>query len=102
MEPHASLTEQQAALLSTEGLEVSFEEGAIDAMADLAAEANERMENIGARRLMTIMEQVFEQVAFDAPEMVARGETGLVVDDAFVRARLDPVMQDEDLGRFVL
>lgn len=102
LEPHASLTEQQAALLSTEELEVTFEEDAIDAMADLAAEANERMENIGARRLMTIMEQVFEEIAFDASEMVARGETRVTIDGAFVREKLAAVVGDEDLGRFVL
>ena len=102
LEPHASLTEQQAALLSTEKLEVTFEEDAIDAMADLAAEANERMENIGARRLMTIMEQVFEEIAFDASEMVARGETGVTIDGPFVREKLAAVVGDEDLGRFVL
>ena len=102
LEPHASLTEQQAALLSTEKLEVTFEEDAIDAMADLAAEANERMENIGARRLMTIMEQVFEEIAFDASEMVARGETGVTIDGTFVREKLAAVVGDEDLGRFVL
>ncbi|MED6306977.1 MAG: ATP-dependent protease ATPase subunit HslU [Planctomycetota bacterium] len=102
LEPHASLTEQQAALLSTEELEVTFEEDAIDAMADLAAEANERMENIGARRLMTIMEQVFEEIAFDASEMVARGETRVTIDGTFVREKLAAVVGDEDLGRFVL
>ena len=101
-EPHASLTEQQVALLSTEGMTVEFEDSAIDAMADLAAEANERLENIGARRLMTIMEQVFEELAFDAPEMVGRGETSVHIDEAFVRSKLRTVLEDEDLGRFVL
>lgn len=102
LEPHASLTEQQAALLSTEQLEVTFEEDAIDAMADLAAEANERLENIGARRLMTIMEQVFEEIAFDASDMVARGETKVTISGSFVREKLAAVVGDEDLGRFVL
>ena len=102
LEPHASLTEQQAALLSTEKLEVTFTEDAIDAMADLAAEANERLENIGARRLMTIMEQVFEEIAFDASEMVARGEDSVTIDGTFVREKLAAVVGDEDLGRFVL
>ena len=102
LEPHASLTEQQAALLSTEKLEVTFEEDAIDAMADLAAETNERLENIGARRLMTIMEQVFEEIAFDASDMVARGETTVTINGTFVREKLAAVVGDEDLGRFVL
>ena len=101
-EPHASLTEQQVALLSTEGMTVEFEDSAIDAMADLAAEANERLENIGARRLMTIMEQVFEELAFEASEMVERGENAVRIDEDFVRSKLHTVLEDEDLGRFVL
>ena len=101
-EPDGSLTEQQIALMGAEGLGIEFTESAIDAMADLAAEANERLENIGARRLMTIIEQVFEEIAFDAPDRVARGDRNLVVDEAFVRGRLESVVADEDLGRFVL
>ena len=101
-EPDAALTKQQAALLATEGLNVRFESGAIDAMADLAAEANARMENIGARRLMTVVECVFEQIAFDAPDMAARGEMDVVITAKFVRERLLTIMKDEDLRRFVL
>lgn len=101
-EPDAAITKQQTALLGTEGLVVTFTPGSIDAMADLAAEANANMENIGARRLMTVMEQVFEEVAFDASERVERGETTLTVEDSFVRERLAPLLKDEDLGRFVL
>ena len=101
-EPDGSLTEQQVALMNAEGLDVVFEPSSIDAMADLAAEANERLENIGARRLMTIIEKVFEEIAFDAPEMVERGERSIRIDDAFVRMRLETVLADEDLSRFVL
>ena len=101
-EPDGSLTEQQVALMNAEGLEIRFDPGAIDAMADLAAEANERLENIGARRLMTIIEKVFEEIAFDAPEMVARGEGTVDIDAEFVRRRLETVLADEDLSRFVL
>jgi ATP-dependent HslUV protease ATP-binding subunit HslU len=101
-EPDGSLTEQQVALMGAEGLQVVFEESAIDAMADLAAEANERLENIGARRLMTIIEKVFEEIAFDASEMVARGEKSISIDGDFVRKRLETVLADEDLSRFVL
>ena len=71
-------------------------------MADLAAEANERLENIGARRLMTIMEQVFEELAFDASEMVGRGEVSVRIDEDFVHSKLRTILEDEDLGRFVL
>jgi ATP-dependent HslUV protease ATP-binding subunit HslU len=101
-EPDAALTLQQEALLETEGMKVTFEDSAIDAMAELAAEANASMQNIGARRLMTVMECVFEEISFDAPDMVARGETELVIDDAFVRERLKSIMRDEDLRKFVL
>ena len=101
-EPDGSLTEQQCALMGAEGLKIRFEESAIDAMADLAAEANERLENIGARRLMTIIEKVFEDLAFDAPERVAAGDDELSIDGDFVRERLQSVVEDEDLSRFVL
>jgi ATP-dependent HslUV protease ATP-binding subunit HslU len=101
-EPDAALTRQQQALLETEGMKVIFEDSAIDAMAELAAEANTSMENIGARRLMTVMECVFEEISFDAPDMVTRGETELRIDDAFVRERLKRIMKDEDLRKFVL
>ena len=101
-EPEGSLTEQQRRLLETEGMHIQFTDDAIHAMAELAARANETLENIGARRLMTVIEQIFEKVAFEAPELVAQGETDLVIDEAFVRERLAPVMENEDLGRFVL
>jgi len=100
-EPDAALTRQQQALLETEGLRVKFEGGAIDAMAELAAEANSTLENIGARRLMTIIEQVFEQISFDAPDLTG-GARSITITDAFVRERLAEVMKDEDLSRFVL
>lgn len=102
IEPDGALTRQQIALLGAEGLEVHFEDQAVDAMAELAADANQRLENIGARRLMTIMEQVFEEVAFDAPDRVAAGESRLEITAAFVRERLASVLEDEDLSRFVL
>ncbi len=101
-EPDAALTKQQKALLGTEGLKVGFEPGAIDAMAELADEANDRMENIGARRLMTVLECVFEQISFDAPDLAAKGQTKITITAAFVRERLEEIMKDEDLSRFVL
>lgn len=102
VEPDAALTKQQEALLMTEGIDVTFEADSIDAMAELAAEANGRMENIGARRLMTVIEQVFDEISFDAPDMAARGERSVTVNAEFVRDRLAKVMKDEDLSRFVL
>ena len=101
-EPQGALTEQQKRLLESEGLTIDFTPDAIDAMAALAAQANDTLENIGARRLMTVIEQVFEEIAFDAPDMAERGETSITIDDAFVRSRIDPLLADEDLGRFVL
>ncbi len=101
-EPDASLTAQQQAMLETEGLNITFEDASIDAMAELAADANASMENIGARRLMTIIERVFEQISFDAPEMFDRGEKHISITADFVRERLADVMRDEDLSRFVL
>jgi ATP-dependent HslUV protease ATP-binding subunit HslU len=101
-EPDASLTEQQQALLATEGMKITFAPDAIDAMAELAAEANASMENIGARRLMTVIEQVFEQISFDAPDLVKRREKKLEITADFVRERLREIMKDEDLRRFVL
>jgi len=101
-EPRNALTRQQEALLEVEGLTVTFEAEAIDAIAELAARANSSMENIGARRLMTIVERLFEEVNFDAPERVARGETELRVTDSFVRQQVESIVQDTDLSRFVL
>ncbi len=101
-EPDAALTKQTEALLATEGLEITFEPPSIDAMAELAAEANSRMENIGARRLMTVVECVFEQISFDAPDLVAGGETAITITADFVRERLARILKEEDLRRFVL
>lgn len=101
-EPDAALTKQQQALLATEGLNITFDPGSIDAMAELAAEANASMENIGARRLMTVIECVFEEVSFDAPDMPARGERNVIITADFVRQRLQRIMKDQDLRKFVL
>jgi len=101
-EPDSALTTQQKALLETEGLNVVFDDASIDAMAELAAQANGSMENIGARRLMTVMECVFEQISYDAPDMVEKGEKQITITDAFVRERLQTIMKDEDLRKFVL
>ena len=101
-EPQGALTRQQEALMAVEGLQVSFEPDAIGAIAELAATANEQLENIGARRLMTIVEKVFEQVNFDAPDRVAGGDTQLIVTDRFVREQVAPIVADADLSNFVL
>ncbi|MBI1371179.1 MAG: ATP-dependent protease ATPase subunit HslU [Phycisphaera sp.] len=101
-EPNNALTKQQTALLKTEGLEVAFDDAAIDAMAEIAADVNTRMENIGARRLMTIVEKLFDEINFDAPDMVERGETALTITEDLVRTCLSEIAEDEDLSKFVL
>jgi len=101
-EPGNALTKQQQALLGVEGLKVVFEASAIEAIADLAVQANTMLENIGARRLMTITEKVFEQINFDAPEMVQQGQIEVVITESFVRKEVAAIVQDEDLSKFVL
>ncbi len=98
-EPRASLLRQYEALLSTEGLTLEFTEGAIDVMADLAFQVNQTTQNIGARRLHTILERVLEEISFDAPD---RAEKKVVIDEPMVRGRLEELSRDEDLSRFIL
>jgi ATP-dependent HslUV protease ATP-binding subunit HslU len=98
-EPRASLVKQYQALLGTEGLKVSFSDDAVDAMADLAHQVNRSTQNIGARRLHTILERVVEEISFDAPE---RKQKSVAIDAAYVRQRLDELVKDEDLSRFIL
>jgi ATP-dependent HslUV protease ATP-binding subunit HslU len=101
-EPGNALTKQQQALLGVEGLSVTFAEDSIDAMAELAACANANLENIGARRLSTIIEKVFEQINFDAPDMATRGETSVTINADFVQEQVAAIVADEDLSKFVL
>ncbi|MGL5800847.1 MAG: HslU--HslV peptidase ATPase subunit [Plesiomonas sp.] len=98
-EPSASLTEQYKALLATEGLNVEFTPEGIRRLADAAFTVNERTENIGARRLHTVMERLFEEVSFDASE---RGGQLITVDADYVSKYLADVVEDEDLSRFIL
>ena len=98
-EPETALTKQYAALLSTEGLSLSFTDDAVTELARLAVEVNSATENIGARRLATLMERVLDEVSFGAPDMA--GVT-LAVDGAYVRKALVDIVQDQDLSRYVL
>ena len=98
-EPRASLVKQYQALMSTEGIELVFAEDAIDAMADLADQVNRSTQNIGARRLHTILERVVDEVSFNAPD---RPDKRVVIDAAYVRERLDALVKDEDLSRYIL
>jgi ATP-dependent HslUV protease ATP-binding subunit HslU len=101
-EPDNAILEQQQALLGVEGLEVTYEDAAIAAMAELAATANAQLQNIGARRLMTIVERVFEEINFDASELVERGDSKLAITEDLVRDRIAPLLKDSDVSKFVL
>jgi ATP-dependent HslUV protease ATP-binding subunit HslU len=98
-EPENALPKQYAALLSTEGVELVFTENAIAQIAHLAAEVNDRTENIGARRLHTILEKLLDEVSFDAPEMQNRK---VVIDRQYVDRVLADIVKDHDLSRFIL
>jgi ATP-dependent HslUV protease ATP-binding subunit HslU len=98
-EPKNALLIQYAALLRTEGVEVEFAEAAVAELARLAEEVNVRTENIGARRLHTLMERLLEEVLFDAPDAAQKR---LVVDPAYVQARLQGIIGNEDLSRYIL
>src|SRR5207244_6636118 len=98
-EPKNSLTKQTVALLGTEGVTIDFADDAIDAMAQLAFDVNRRSQNIGARRLYTILEKVLEEISFDAPD---RANKSVTIDAGYVRQRLAEVGKDEDLSEFIL
>jgi ATP-dependent HslUV protease ATP-binding subunit HslU len=98
-EPRNSLVRQYTALLETEGVEVQFRDDAVEEIARIAAEVNERMENIGARRLHTVMERVLDQISFEGPDL--RGQR-IVLDAAYVREKLEGIATDEDLSRYIL
>lgn len=98
-EPHASLTEQQRELLKTEQVNVEFSDDAIERIAKAAWQVNEKTENIGARRLHTVMEKLMEEISYDASEQA--GST-LTIDEAYVEKHLGALVEDEDLSRFIL
>ncbi len=98
-EPRNALLLQYIALLRTEGLEVVFEDDAVAEIARIAEDVNTRTENIGARRLHTMMERLLEDILFDAPDMAGQR---VVIDGAYVREKLMAIVQDEDLSRYIL
>jgi len=98
-EPRNSLVRQYTELLRTEGVELDFEESGIAAIAEYAARVNQQADDIGARRLHTVMEKLLEDLSFDAPGL---GPMRQRVDAAFVRDRLERLVQDEDLSRYIL
>jgi ATP-dependent HslUV protease ATP-binding subunit HslU len=98
-EPQNALVRQYVELLRTEGVALSFADSAVSAIAEIASAVNQRTENIGARRLYTVMEKLLEEISFTAPEMAGKE---LVVDATYVHARLADVLRDEDLSRYIL
>jgi ATP-dependent HslUV protease ATP-binding subunit HslU len=98
-EPYASLTEQYCALLATEGLDIHFLTDGIQRIAEIAWSVNERTENIGARRLHTVMERLLEEVSYSASKLEDRQ---ISIDRAFVDRHLAELADDEDLSRFIL
>ncbi len=98
-EPKNALVKQYTALLATEGVTVEFKDDGIQELARIATDVNTSMENIGARRLHTIMERLLEEVSFSAPDAA---EKSITVDADYVRARLSDIVKDEDLSRYVL
>ena len=99
MQTHASLVKQYQALLATEGVTLEFKPDGITRLATIAFDVNERTENIGARRLSTVMERLLDEVSFDAAKL--SGQT-VTIDAAYVNQRLEVLSQDEDLSRFIL
>jgi len=98
-EPQNALIRQYVELLKTEGVTLTFGRDAVEAVAEIASTVNQRAENIGARRLYTVMEKLLEEVSFGAPDM--RGQE-VMIDADYVRSRLAPVLKDEDLSRYIL
>src|SRR5579859_2848592 len=98
-EPKSSLVKQYTALLETEGLKLEFTRDALDEIANFAFRVNEATENIGARRLHTIMERVLDEISFNAPDMT---EKTVVVDAAYVDKMLNDIVKDQDLSRYIL
>src|SRR5208337_2473730 len=98
-EPENALTRQYAALMETEGVHLVFTEDGVSALAEIAATVNARSENIGARRLHTVLERLLDEVSFSAPEMPNHTIT---IDSGYVHTRLDPIVKDQDLSRYIL
>ncbi len=98
-EPKNALITQYEALLATEGIELVFEDDAVREIANMASKGNERMENIGARRLHTVMEKLLDQISFDAPDTE---EKAVVITKAYVAEKLEEILDDENLSRYIL
>ena len=98
-EPQNALITQYEALLETEQIDLRFEESAIEEIASIASKVNERMENIGARRLHTVMEKLVDEISFDAPDMTTRA---VAITKDYVKQKLEDILEDENLSRYIL
>jgi ATP-dependent HslUV protease ATP-binding subunit HslU len=98
-EPQNALVKQYSALLGTENVALTFTPGAVERIADFAARVNDMTENIGARRLHTVMERLLDEVSFSAPELA---EKTLTIDEAYVDRMLADIVRNEDLSRYIL
>ena len=98
-EPKNALVKQYTALLDTEGIKLVFTEDSLEEIAKIAAEVNRSMENIGARRLHTIMEKVLEEISFNGPDLKKKS---VRIDAAYVRKQLADIVKDQDLSRYIL
>ncbi|RKX39665.1 MAG: HslU--HslV peptidase ATPase subunit, partial [Thermotogae bacterium] len=98
-DPENAITKQYQALLSTEGIELVFTEDGIEEIAKISYRLNQRLENIGARRLYTVVEKVLEDVSFEAPDIPERK---VVIDVGYVRKKLEKIVEDEDLSSYIL
>ena len=98
-EPDNALSKQYIALLKTEDIDLTVKEDAINEIAQMAADVNDRTENIGARRLQTVMEKLLEEISFEASDME---EKEIVIDAEYVKSKLNDIIQNEDLSRYIL
>jgi ATP-dependent HslUV protease ATP-binding subunit HslU len=98
-EPHNALVKQYVEMMATEGIKIVFKDGAVAEIAEIATMVNERTENIGARRLYTIMETLLDEISFDAPDI---SEKEVIIDAEYVKKKLDDIVEDEDLSRYIL
>jgi len=99
LEPKNALITQYEALLATEGIDLIFEDQAVNAIAEMASKVNDNMENIGARRLHTVMEKLVDEISFEAPDMT---EKTVTIDKAYVSEKLEGILEDENLSRYIL
>jgi ATP-dependent HslUV protease ATP-binding subunit HslU len=98
-EPRSALVKQYMALMETEGIELSFTDDAIHRIADFATIVNERTENIGARRLHTVMEKLLDEISFEGPDL---RDKRVVIDEAYVTRMLADIVKNDDLSRYIL